>query len=79
MRGTATATFFIATALIGLALGPYFAGFMSKISGGNLRLGVLSLLIVGPVSLILLILAWRTVPAAEASVRERARTVGEAI
>jgi hypothetical protein len=31
------------------------------------------------VSLILLILAWRTVPAAEASVRERARTVGEAI
>lgn len=79
MRGTATATFFIATALIGLALGPYFAGFMSKMSGGNLRLGVLSLLVVGPVSLVLLILAWRTAPAAEASVRERARAAGEAI
>ncbi|GAO37973.1 putative major facilitator superfamily transporter [Sphingomonas changbaiensis NBRC 104936] len=79
MRGTATATFFIATALIGLALGPYFAGFMSKASGGNLRLGVLSLLVVGPVSLLLLILAWRTVPAAEATVRERARAAGEAI
>jgi MFS family permease len=79
MRGTATATFFIATALIGLALGPYFAGFMSKASGGNLRLGVLSLLAVGPVSLILLIMAWRTTPAAEASVRDRARAAGEAI
>lgn len=79
MRGTATATFFIATALIGLALGPYFAGFMSKASGGNLRLGVLSLLAVGPVSLILLIMAWRTAPAAEASVRDRARAAGEVI
>ncbi|MFD1610902.1 MFS transporter [Sphingomonas tabacisoli] len=78
MRGTATATFFIATALVGLALGPYFAGFMSKATG-ELRTGVLSLLAVGPVSLILLALAWRAVPAAEASVRERARAAGEAI
>lgn len=77
MRGTATATFFIATALIGLALGPYFAGFMSTASGGNLRLGVLSLLAVAPISLILLLLAWRAVPAAEASVIERAREAGE--
>ena len=79
MRGTATATFFIATALVGLALGPYFAGFMSKASGGNLRLGVLSLLAVAPLSLILLGLAGRAVPSAEASVRERARAAGEAI
>lgn len=79
MRGTATATFFIATALIGLALGPYFAGFMSTASGGNLRFGVLSLLAVAPISLILLLLAWRTVPAAEASVIDRARAAGEAI
>jgi MFS family permease len=79
MRGTATATFFIATALIGLALGPYFAGFVSTVSGGNLRLGVLSLLAVGPVSMILLLLAWRAVPAAEASVVVRARAAGEPI
>lgn len=79
MRGTATATFFIATALIGLALGPYFAGFMSTATGGDLRFGVLSLLAVAPVSLILLVLAWRAVPAAEASVVDRARAAGEAI
>lgn len=79
MRGTATATFFIATALIGLALGPYFAGFMSKATGGNLRLGVLSLMAVAPISLGLLIMAWRRVPAAEASVVERARAAGEPI
>ncbi|HYZ49050.1 MAG TPA: MFS transporter, partial [Sphingomonas sp.] len=79
MRGTATATFFIATALVGLALGPYFAGFMSTATGGNLRLGVLSLLMAAPISLVLLLLAWRTVPAAEASVLARAREAGEAI
>ena len=79
MRGTATATFFIATALIGLALGPWFAGFVSTTSGGNLRLGILSLLAVAPVSLILLTLAWRTVPAAEATVVARARDAGEPV
>lgn len=78
MRGTATATFFIATALIGLALGPWFAGFVSTANGGDLRLGVLSLLVVVPVSVTLLALAWRTVPAAEASVIARAEAAGEA-
>lgn len=78
MRGTATATFFIATALIGLALGPYMAGYVSTVSG-SLRTGVLSLLVAAPVSLVLLILAWRTVPTAEASVVERARAAGEAV
>ncbi|MBA3898165.1 MAG: MFS transporter, partial [Sphingomonadaceae bacterium] len=78
MRGTATATFFIATTLIGLALGPYTAGFVSTATG-SLRIGILSLLAVAPVSAALLIMAWRTVPAAEASVVERARAAGEAI
>jgi MFS family permease len=77
MRGTATATFFIATALIGLALGPYLTGYVSKISG-DLRTGLLALLAVAPISLLLLIQAWRTVPEAEASVLERARAAGEA-
>lgn len=77
MRGTATATFFIATALVGLALGPYLTGYVSKISG-DLRTGLLSLLAVAPISLLLLVLAWRTVPDAERSVLERARAAGEA-
>jgi MFS family permease len=78
MRGTATATFFIATALIGLALGPYLTGYISKATG-DLRTGLLSLLAVAPISLVLLGLAWRSVPGAEASVLERARSAGEPV
>jgi MFS family permease len=78
MRGTATATFFIATTLIGLALGPYMAGFVSTVTG-SLRTGILSLLVVAPFSTLLLVLAWRSVPAAEASVIARARAAGEVI
>ena len=77
MRGTATATFFIATALVGLALGPYMTGYVSKVTG-DLRTGLLSLLAVAPISLILLIFAWRSVPSAENNVLERARAAGEA-
>lgn len=79
MRGTATATFFIATALIGLALGPYFTGYVSKTLGGDLRTGLLALLAVAPVSTLLLLLAWRSVPDAERSVTDRARSAGEDI
>jgi len=78
MRGTATATFFIGTAMIGLALGPYLAGLVSKISG-SLSTGVLSMLAVIPVSLICLILAMRSVPRAEATLIERARAAGEPV
>jgi MFS family permease len=78
MRGTATATFFIATALIGLALGPYMTGFVSHATG-SLRIGVLSLLVVAPISITLLLFAWRLVPRAEATVIERARAAGEII
>ncbi len=78
MRGTATATFFIATTLVGLALGPYMAGLVSAVSG-SLRIGVLSLLAVTPIGITLLIAAYRTLPAAAASVVERARAAGEPI
>lgn len=78
MRGTATATFFIGTALVGLALGPYVTGFVSTTTG-SLRTGLLSLLAAAPVSIIFLALAWRSVPAAEATLIERARTAGEPI
>ena len=78
MRGTATATFFLATTLFGLALGPYLAGQMSVISG-SLSTGVLSILVIVPVGLTLLFFAWRLVPLAERTVVERARAAGEEV
>ena len=78
MRGTATATFFLGNALVGLALGPSLAGMVSTATG-SLQTGVLSLLVVSPISIVLLILAWRSVPTAEATVVERARAAGEII
>jgi MFS family permease len=87
MRGTATAAFFLATTLVGLSFGPYLVGLVSDLMGtmvdgklvGNLRAGMLSMIFVAPVTLTLLILAYRSVPAAEASVAERARAAGEPV
>lgn len=76
MRGTATATFFLATTLVGLALGPYMAGQVSTVTG-SLSTGGLSLLIAVPIGLILLWVAYRTVPEAERTVLERAHAAGE--
>ena len=78
MRGTATATFFLSTTLIGLALGPYLAGQVSAMTQ-DLSTGVLSLLVAAPIGTVLLIAAYRLVPTAEASVVERARAAGEDI
>ena len=64
MRGTATATFFLATTLIGLALGPYIAGAVSKANGGDLSFGVRSTYAIVPLGLVALIMAWKLVPAA---------------
>lgn len=71
MRGTSTASFFLATTLVGLALGPYMVGQISDLTG-SMRIGVLSLIAVAPVSLGLLIHAYRTLPAAEATIEARA-------
>lgn len=78
MRGIATATFFIGTTLVGLSLGPYMAGYVSTVTG-SLTTGMLSLLVAAPIALAMLIASYRSVPAATASVIERARTAGEAI
>ena len=78
MRGTATATFFLATTLVGLALGPYMAGQVSAMSG-SLSTGVLSTLAIVPLGLIALVIAYRTVPTAAANVIERARSTGEPV
>lgn len=80
MRGTATAAFFLGTTLVGLAFGPYLVGQISDLAGsmvngklvGDLRTGILSLIGVAPISLGLLLCAYRTVPAAEATLKERA-------
>jgi len=76
MRGTATATFFLATTLFGLALGPYLAGQMSVVTG-SLSTGVLSILVIVPAGIALLLAAYRSVPLAERTVVERARAAGE--
>ena len=78
MRGAATATFFIGTTLVGLALGPYMAGKVSSLTG-DLATGMLSLLAVAPISITALILAYRWVPLAETTVINRARAAGEVI
>ncbi|QLC21069.1 MFS transporter [Parasphingopyxis sp. CP4] len=78
MRGTATATFFLSTTLVGLALGPYMAGQVSAVSE-SLSTGVLSLLIAVPIGMAMLLIAYRTVPEAERTVIERARAAGEDI
>lgn len=77
MRATATATFFLGTTLIGLALGPYMAGYVSAKNGDELGLGVLSTIAIAPVGLLALITAIRLVPAALESVVERADNSGK--
>jgi MFS family permease len=72
MRGTATASFFLATTLVGLAIGPYMVGAISELSG-SLSIGVLSLIGVAPISLALLIYAYRALPQAEATMAARAK------
>ena len=80
MRGTATAAFFLGTTLVGLSFGPYMVGQISDLFGtmvdgrlvGDLRTGILSLIGVVPISVALLIYAWRAVPHAEATIHQRA-------
>lgn len=72
MRGTATASFFLATTLVGLGLGPYMVGQISTFTG-SMQIGVLSLIGVAPVSLALLIYAYRALPQAEATIAQRAQ------
>lgn len=77
MRGTATATFFLATTLVGLALGPFTAGYVSTQNSDNLSAGVLSTLWIAPIGLALLISAIRLTGKASRTVVERAKAAGE--
>ena len=76
MRGMATASYFLSITMLGLALGPYTVGRISEATG-NLGLAVLSLVAVMPISAAALIMLYRWLPSAEASVLERARAAGE--
>ena len=73
MRGVATATVFLATTLVGLALGPYLAGLVSSKADGDLGLGMLSTLWGAPIGLVLLLIALKLVPAAQ----ERVIAIGK--
>lgn len=77
MRGAATATYFIGTTLIGLGLGPWFAGEVSARTG-DLTTGVLSLLVMVPVTLICLFCLYKRLPLAEATKEERAAAAVQA-
>lgn len=77
MRGIATATFFLATTLIGLGLGPFMAGYVSATNADDLSLGILSTFVAVPPGLLLVIAAIRLVPKAAATVLERAEQAGE--
>lgn len=80
MRGTATASFFLGTTLVGLSFGPYMVGQISDLAGtvvdgkpvGDLRTGILSLIAVAPIAVALLVYAYRAVPEAEATISQRA-------
>lgn len=76
MRATATATFFLGTTLIGLALGPFLAGYFSAANGDDLSTGVLSTFLILPVGLLALVYALWSVPQALRTVDERARLAG---
>ncbi|MBV7255189.1 MFS transporter [Pacificimonas sp. WHA3] len=71
MRGAATATYFLGTTLIGLGLGPWFAGTVSA-ETGDLAIGVMSLLLMVPVTLLCLFILYKKLPEAEATKDARA-------
>ena len=77
MRGVATATFFLATTLVGLALGPYTAGYVSAVNGDDLSRGVLATLWVAPLGFALLVAAIKLVPPAAERLIQRASDAGE--
>jgi MFS family permease len=78
MRATAGATYVLGTTMIGLALGPYFAGAISDATQ-SLSAGIFSLYVVPPFTLLALWLGSRRIAELEATKVERARAAGEPI
>jgi MFS family permease len=78
MRATAGATYILGTTMVGLALGPYFAGKMADVLQ-SLRSGVFALFIVPPFTVAALWIAGRRLAEIEATKVDRARAAGEPI
>jgi MFS family permease len=78
MRATAGATYILGTTMVGLALGPYFAGKVADVAQ-SLRIGIFALYAMAPFTLLGLWYGAQRLAALEASRVERARAVGEAI
>ncbi|HEX9955232.1 MAG TPA: MFS transporter [Allosphingosinicella sp.] len=78
MRGTAGATYILGTTMVGLALGPYFAGKMSMLTG-DLQLGIAALYLMPPLTLLGLWYGGRRIAELEATKIDRARAAGEPI
>ena len=76
MRATAGATYVLGTTMVGLALGPYYAGKMSVLSG-DLATGIFALYLMPPLTLVGLWLGSRRIAELEATRFERARAAGE--
>ena len=78
MRGTAGATYILGTTMVGLALGPYYAGKVSVLAH-DLGTGIAALYLIPPLTVLGLWVASRRIAALEASKVERARDAGETI
>jgi MFS family permease len=78
MRATAGATYVLGTTMVGLALGPYFAGKMADVTH-SLSAGVFSLYVVPPFTLAALWIGSRRIAGLEATKVERARAAGEPV
>ena len=78
MRATAGATYVLGTTMVGLALGPYFAGKMADVTH-SLSAGIFWLYVVPPFTLVALWLGGRRIADLEATRVERARAAGEPI
>ena len=78
MRATAGATYILGTTMIGLALGPYFAGKVADIAE-SLRAGIFALYLIVPFTLLGLWLGARRLAELEDTKVDRARGAGEII
>jgi MFS family permease len=78
MRATAGATYILGTTMVGLALGPYFAGKMADVLQ-SLSGGIFSLYLIAPITLTILWLSAGRMAELESSKIERAREAGEVI
>jgi len=78
MRATAGATYILGTTMVGLALGPYFAGKIGDVFQ-SLRIGVFALYIVPPFTVAALWIAGRRLEEIEATKVDRAREAGEPV